>query len=247
MRKLVGPTDPKWFDNPDGKPVFPEIALERQTSVFDFGCGCGRIARMLLQQNPPPKRYVGVDLHAGMIKWCRDNLVPRAAGFEFLHQNAFNIGFNPRGQAQALPFPVKDHAFDLVVAWSVFTHILEEQVPFFLNEVARILAREGTFLSTWFTFDKQSFPMLQSFQNALYINAIDPSNAVIFDRNWMKTVVQDAGLQIVKIVPPELRGYQWKIQMAHRDPGRPSVDFPEDLAPLGLARPPVLQSDPSQV
>ena len=28
--------------------------------------------------------------------------------------------------------------------------------------------------------------MMQDFQNALYINDVDPSNAVIFDREWLR-------------------------------------------------------------
>jgi hypothetical protein len=116
-----------------------------------------------------------------------------------------------------------------------------------LKEVARILAPDGTFLSTWFTFDKQLFPMLQSFQNALYINTIDPSNAVIFNRAWLKSVVQESGLQIVKIDPPGMRGFQWRIHMVHYNSELPDLDFPADSAPTGLARPPMMQSDPSQI
>lgn len=247
MRKLVGPTDPKDFDNPEGLHVFADIPLERQTSVFDFGCGCGRIARMLIQQNPPPKRYVGIDLHQGMIKWCQNNLKPHASSFEFLHHDVFNVGFNPLSKTQSLPFPMEDKAFQLVLAWSVFTHILETQILFYLKEVARILAWDGTFISTWFTFDKQLFPMMQSFQNALYINTIDPSNAVIVDRNWLKSVVQEAGLQIVKIDPPGIRGFQWRLQMTHLNPELPTIDFPADLAPIGLVRPPLIETDPSRI
>jgi hypothetical protein len=90
--------------------------------VFDFGCGCGRIARQLMQQSPRPQRYVGIDLHRGMIEWCRENLAPHAPGFEFQHHDVFNPGLNPGTDMRpprTRPFPVGDRAFTLVNAWSV--------------------------------------------------------------------------------------------------------------------------------
>lgn len=247
MRELVGPTDPKFFDNPYGRLVFPDIPIDKQTSVFDFGCGCGRVARQLMQQNPPPQKYVGIDLHQGMIKWCQDHLQKHAKDFQFMHHDVLNLGFNPKGKPHPLPFQVGDHAFELVVSWSVFTHVLEEQVLFYLKEITRILAKDGIFLSTWFTFDKQEYPMMQTFQNALYINTTDPTNAVIFDRSWLKSATKEAGLKMVKIVAPAVRGYQWIIQMTHTDNPLPEVDFPADAAPAGVVRPPVAQTDPSRI
>ena len=108
MRKLVTTTDISLFDNPTGKPIFPDILLDKYETVFDFGCGCGRLARQLLQQIPCPRKYVGIDLHLGMIKWCRENLQPRATGFEFIHHDVHEIGFNPgENKARVLPFPHK--------------------------------------------------------------------------------------------------------------------------------------------
>ena len=81
MRVIVGPTDTRAFDNPEGSLVYPYVAAEKYESVFDFGCGCGRVARRLIQQRVPPDRYVGVDLHKGMIDWAQNNLAPVARGF----------------------------------------------------------------------------------------------------------------------------------------------------------------------
>ena len=72
--------------NPSGAPIFG-AAPERFDHVLDFGCGCGRLARQMLQQLPRPRRYTGSDLHAGMIRWCNTNLAPLAPGFTFLHHD----------------------------------------------------------------------------------------------------------------------------------------------------------------
>jgi SAM-dependent methyltransferase len=97
MRRMVGPTDPEDFDNPSGEPIYAGfgLPLDAYDSVFDFGCGCGRVARQLLQQNPRPRRYVGIDAHRGMIDWCRENLSPIDPNFQFFHHDV--MMFTPLG------------------------------------------------------------------------------------------------------------------------------------------------------
>lgn len=248
MRALVGEPDPSAFDNPDGVPVFPEIGSHQHHSVFDFGCGCGRIARKLLQQRKPPQRYVGIDLHRGMVDWCRSNLEPRNNAFKFFHHDVYNRSFNPDGVTPPrASFPITDEQFTLVNAHSVFTHILEEDAPFYLRECARILAPQGVFRSTWFLFDKSLFPMMQEFQNALYVNTIDPTNAVIVDRDWLQTTLRDAGLTLVGAIPPEIRGFQWTLLLRHAGLEVDEIDLPDDVAPVGLARPPIGPPDAFRV
>lgn len=245
MRELVGPTDEAAFDNPAGKPIFGNaIELDLYESVFDFGCGCGRIARKLLQQTPRPDRYLGIDLHAGMIRWDIKNLA--IDGFEFQHHDVFNRSFNPRGVPTNLPFPAEDHSASLVIAYSVFTHLAQAQCEHYLREVARILKPDGVMISTWFLFDKRGFPMMQDFQNTLYINDVDVTNATIFDRDWMVNLASSLGLTIRSVQAPDIRGFHWTLQFtpAHV----PAAPWPEDSGPIGHSPPPVSQRwDPSRV
>jgi SAM-dependent methyltransferase len=240
MRKLVGSYEEHTFNNPSGERMFAGVDGSSDNFIFDFGCGCGRIARQLLQQHEPPRRYVGVDLHKGMVRWCRRNLQPRHSGFEFHHQDVFNAGLNPRGKLKHSRFPASDNAVSLLVAVSVFTHVLEDSAVFYLNEMARVLGPNGKAVTTFFLFDKASLPMMQDFQNALFINARDPTNAVIFDRAWLKTQASSAGLRICAATPPSIRGFHWSIQFEPAVAGVGHVAFPEDNAPVGTAAPPLL-------
>lgn len=240
LRELVGPTTDAAFDNPNGDPVFAEVDEDRYADVFDFGCGCGRIARQLLQQRVRPRRYVGIDVHRGMLAWCEANLAPYASGFEFLHHDVYSRCMNPgEGKPMTAPFAVPDRSFSLVVAWSVFTHLVESQVAFYLRECARILKPDGVFVSSWFLFDKRLFPMMQAFQNGLYINLEDPSNATILDRDWLRDQARTAGLTIHLAQAPSIRGFQWTVFMTPSRPGVEEAAFGEDVAPIGLMRPPV--------
>ena len=248
MRKLVGPTDDKAFDNPSGDPAFPYLDAPAYETVFDFGCGCGRVARQLLQQRARPNRYVGIDLHRGMIRWCDENLAPVAPGFEFRHHDVYNYSFNPdRSRPGVLPFGEEDRSFTLVNATSVFTHLTQSQAEYYLHETARVLAPSGVFHSTWFLFDKRQFPFLQEHHNALYVSDLDPCAAVLFDREWMRARVREVGLVIYRVFPPAIRGFQWTFLMAHRSTGLPEVELPPDLAPEGVVLLPEMPSGASTI
>jgi SAM-dependent methyltransferase len=238
FRRLVGPTEPEPFDNPVGARIFPEIPEQAYAAVLDFGCGCGRLARQLIQQRPRPGRYLGVDPHRGMIEWCRTHLTPHAPGFEFRHHDVFHEFVNPDGQLDPIALPAADAEVTLFVAWSVFTHLLEADAGFYLGELARVLRPTGAAVTTWFLFDKREFPMMQAFQNALFISDFDPTNAVLFDRAWLCDRADQLGLTMTRIVPPVIRGYQWTIEFRKAGAGRARVEFPEDRAPYGVARPP---------
>ena len=117
---------------------------------------------------PRPEKYVGIDLHSGMVEWCQRNLL--ATGFRFEHHDVFNPGLNPdRTLPWVAPLPVDDASVSLVEAWSVFTHLIEGQVEYYLDEIDRALAPDGLLYATFFLFDKTSFPFMQENQNALYV------------------------------------------------------------------------------
>lgn len=247
MRKLVGPTEEALFDNPSQGPVIPGLEAQHYRSVLDFGCGCGRIARQLIQQRPRPERYLGLDLHPGMIRWCKEHLAHHAPGFAFAHHDVFYEAFNP-GPNKPLwaPFPVGANEFTLVLALSVFTHLTEDQAGRYLNEIARVLTPDGVFVSTWFLFDKRDFPMMQDEQNTLFINGYDIRNAVIYDRGWLSRALQAAGLTIYEVEPPAIRGFQWRLRMTTRE-GVRAVEIPEDRAGPGRQPPPAMPAQASQI
>ncbi|MGO9322610.1 MAG: class I SAM-dependent methyltransferase [Solirubrobacteraceae bacterium] len=240
LRELVGITDAEAFDRTGGDPLFPDLDSRNYRCVVDFGCGCGRIARQLARQPERPQRYVGVDLHRGMIKWCDENLAPRLPGFTFHHHDVYNPSFNPDpALPRTAPIPIEAGQATLAIAWSVFTHLAQSQVEWYLQEIRRILADDGVAVTTWFLFDKSGFPMMQDFQNALYINEDDITNAVIFDMNWVLGVIRSHGLVVRAATPPEVRGFQWVLRLAPARPGEESIELPRDEAPIGRMPPPL--------
>jgi SAM-dependent methyltransferase len=235
FRRWVGPTELERFDNPDGSLVYPDFAADSYESVFDFGCGCGRVARQLILQNPRPSRYVGVDVHPELIAWCREHLGPAAPGFEFFHHNVFDKLVNPGDKPDVLAFPVADESVTFFEALSIFTHIVERQLAFYLREAARVLRPDGVMNASFLLFEKRDFPVLGGDRNALYIDDAYPPAAVYYDRAWLAQTLADEGLTIVRIAQaPEVRGYQWRLVLGRTRPGLAGVELPLDQNEQGV-------------
>jgi SAM-dependent methyltransferase len=250
MRALTGIVDEALYDNPTGALVAAQLESDPAAydRVLDFGCGCGRTARQLLQQQPRPSRYTGIDLHRGMVGWCQANLAPVDPGFEFRHHDVFSACFNPApGLPKTLPLPVGDGEYSLAIAWSVFTHLTQMQTEHYLAELARALDDTGSIVSTWFFFDKSAYPMMPDQLNAVYINEVDLSSAVLFHRPWVVALAESVGLTVTGVIPPEIRGFHWLVRLSRSRPGLQAVEFPEDTAPAGRLLAPVPTRDPSRI
>lgn len=234
MRRLVGPTELDVYDNPSGALVYPWFPAETYEKVFDFGCGCGRVARQLIRQRPSPTTFVGIDLHADMIAWCQQNLRPAAPNFNFYRHDVFSVAFNPgREKPLSAPFPVGDSQITLVNALSVFTHLTQEQAEYYLRECARVLQPKGVLHASWFLFDKADYPMMDANYNALYVSYVDPSEAVVFDRTWLRDTARAPGLRIFQVILPGIRGHHWSVLMTP-NPAAAEVELAPDVAPRGI-------------
>jgi SAM-dependent methyltransferase len=103
--------------------------LDRFESVLDFGCGCGRLARMFLGH---PGEVSGCDIDAQHIAWIRENLT-------------YCSGYLTKPDA-LLPF--YDGAFEFIVSVSIFTHLSESSQDLLLKELRRIAKDNAVLLLT---------------------------------------------------------------------------------------------------
>jgi SAM-dependent methyltransferase len=97
-------------------------------SIYDFGCGCGRVLRWL-PLHVPRARLVGSDIDEAAIAWLR-TVMPDA---------------DLRVTQPLPPLPFGKGAFDLVIGYSVFTHLDEKYQDAWLAELHRI-TRPGSIL-----------------------------------------------------------------------------------------------------
>jgi SAM-dependent methyltransferase len=107
------------------------ISLADQGNILEFGCGDGRMIRWL-EDLAHTREVWGVDIDAGRVFWCKQNLSPR------LH-------FATTTTLPHLPF--EDHYFGFIFAGSVFTHI-DDLAAAWIAELRRILRPRGKLFIT---------------------------------------------------------------------------------------------------
>ena len=115
---------------------------------MDVGCGCGKMARNLIN-HPYVEEYIGFDVFKPNVDWCVKYLTPFSKDrFQFIHFDVYSQTFNSKGkiQVEEVIFPAKDSSVDFVIAGSLYTHILEEDARHYLKETCRVLKPGGQFL-----------------------------------------------------------------------------------------------------
>ncbi|MBM4363380.1 MAG: class I SAM-dependent methyltransferase [Deltaproteobacteria bacterium] len=128
--------------------IWAELLLPRLSPgcrVLDVGAGSGRIARVLAEAGDISS-YVGVDVVAEAVLWCERYVTPATGGrFRFVHLDVRNGTYHPEGRTPGteLRLPLPDRSVDLVVAASLFTHLLEPDAARMLEEMSRVLVRGG--------------------------------------------------------------------------------------------------------
>ena len=138
--------------------------LRPHERILDAGCGVGRLATPLLDHLATGE-YVGFDLSLPAIRWCREAIEPRHAGFRFVHADIFNSHYNPKGAIapESYRFPCADGSVDLVFAASLFTHLQPKAADRYLEESARVLKPGGRAALSFFLLDDPGRARLDDF------------------------------------------------------------------------------------
>jgi SAM-dependent methyltransferase len=100
-------------------------------SVFELGCGFGRITRLILSNSPEVKDYVAVDISPDQITNAKKYVMPETAGrnlaIEFIVSDIQSLEEKRR--------------FDLVIASEVLLHILPREVEGVMSKLVGLSKR----------------------------------------------------------------------------------------------------------
>jgi SAM-dependent methyltransferase len=111
--------------------------VEQMDAILEFGCGCGRMTRWWGTEELRAE-VDACDYNAELIDWCRENL-------PFVEATTNEL--RP-------PLPYSENRFDLIYAFSVFTHLSVELAHGWLRELRRV-AKPGGLI--WFTVHGDSY------------------------------------------------------------------------------------------
>ncbi|TDQ33476.1 class I SAM-dependent methyltransferase [Phyllobacterium brassicacearum] len=185
--------------------------VQPESRVLDIGCGIGRMAVPLTQYLDPAKgSYRGIDPVTGGINWCQQKISPAYPNFEFRHLDIAHSLYNPKGAVNGLELklPFESRQFDFIIMTSVVTHLPDEEVNAYLQEVERVLAPGGRLFMTAFVVDKTAQENAFNKRDARlgfqrydegpcwFVPELPPLAAVGFDDGFLDNSLTRAGLSI---------------------------------------------------
>src|SRR2546421_2148230 len=112
-----------------------EHGLRDGMSLVDLGCGSGRTA-VQIAKRLPKCGYVGIDVVQDLLDHARSLCPP---SYRFI-------------RSTAVGFPLPDASADMIIAFSVFTHLLHEECYAYLQDAVRVLRPGGKFVFSFFEF-----------------------------------------------------------------------------------------------
>lgn len=181
--------------------------LNSRSHVFDIGCGLGRVAIPLTSEIKEGE-YHGLDIVKKGINYCREQISTKFPNFHFHHQPLFNDLYTSGGKkATETSFPVADNSMDIVIANSLFTHLVPEETERYIEETARILKREGRLYASFFVRNSEREELMKNledfsfphrYENYSLMNEKVKSANVAFDQHFLQGLFEKYGLEITQ-------------------------------------------------
>jgi len=221
----------KMFDGPRDKRLFLRNSLEvlelykryggirSDSKMLDIGSGLGRKTLALTGFIGPDGHYNGVDITREGIDWCNKNISSKYPNFQFTHLDVFNARYNRAATVAASEyrFSFADETFDLITAWSVFTHMLPADVRNYLRETCRMLKPNGRCMFSFYVMTDDAF---EAVRNGIATEKIEyeladglftdnknvPEDLTAFRESWIRAEYAACGLAVDEVLFGSWRG-----------------------------------------
>jgi hypothetical protein len=152
----------------------------------------------------PEGQYLGFDVHSPSIVWCRQRFAADER-FRFeLAEVSSPYGSVRGAEARDYRFPCGAGSRHLVIAKSVFTHLLPPQAERYLSEIARVLSPGGRGWITAFVFTGEPTPFFRhrgDDPGIRWRRRLIPEAAVAYERSLFEQMIGQAGLRVLEMIP----------------------------------------------
>lgn len=169
--------------------VLCQSGLKDGHSVLDFGCGSGRVAHHIAKKLSV-KNYLGIDIMEELLNYAR-NKTP--ANYKYIKN-------------QSLFIPADNNSFDYAFAFSVFTHLLQTEIFIYMEEISRILKKDGLFLFSFLEVDNHFSILEASANNHLKYGYPHPVLNQFLSRDQVLIISKNAGLKHLQWIEPSVFG-----------------------------------------
>lgn len=154
------------------------FGLEKNHNILDIGCGSGRLAYSL--KNFLLGKYVGYDILMDPLNYAKKKC--SREDWEFNLIDGDNLSFSI------------SNSFNFVTFFSVFTHILDEDMFIYLQESSRVLEPDGKIIFSFLDFECESHWTI--FENSLTERNQDRVMNRFLSRSTIQVWAKKLGLTI---------------------------------------------------
>jgi cyclopropane fatty-acyl-phospholipid synthase-like methyltransferase len=166
--------------------------LTADSALLDWGCGAGRLAVGVRQHLGRVRDYHGVDVQPELIDWAQANLT--GPGFRFTCVDVSNERYNPDGSKERT-VAADPRSVDVFYAYSVFSHMNDDDTPAYLALISQALSLQGKALLTCFV-EEDVTPWEENPQGYGPLNWKGRLHCTRFDREHFEGHVKGAGLAV---------------------------------------------------
>lgn len=180
---------------------FAKAYVTADADIVEIGCGCGRIA-MHLNANYFSGTYLGVDIDPEVIEYCRSHFPPPRFSFKISphKSSAYRAADCPLHKETVFTIAEPDSK-DFVFSTSLFTHLLEDEMLFYLQESFRALRSDGMIVMSFFCIEHVEMGRPWTFSHRrgnAYIDIDEyPEAAIAYSKDYMCQLVREVGFRDV--------------------------------------------------
>jgi FkbM family methyltransferase len=169
-----------------------EKLISEDTRILDFGCGQGRLLNSLKYSKTNFSSYIGLDTSEDSIRWCQSHLA-KCGNVEFIHLPAENARYNPNASGlKHLPF--KHNEFSLIFLNSVFSHMLADDISFYLSEFHKVLKDDGAIYLT--AFIEENVPTVQENPPNYLSKSCGALHRVRYEKSYFSELIKNSNLEL---------------------------------------------------
>ncbi len=173
------------------------------SAIVEIGCGCGRIANPL-NQDYFQGTYLGIDIDAEMIAYCQSHFPADRFTFRLSPHRSSVYGAANATPEDARSFVIGDaNSKDFIFSTSLFTHLLEEELRFYMRESFRALRPNGRIFMSFFCLDYIQkggrWTFTHQVGQAHVENAKYPEAAIAYTAQYMAQIARDCEFREVSI------------------------------------------------
>lgn len=186
--------------------------LKADDTLLDLGCGYGRLTYGLDRHAGFRGTYVGFDILKKQIDWCKETIQARVPNYSFHHIDVQNDRYNAKGAtaADAWRCSYPDNHFNFACLFSVFTHMYEDDILHYLNELHRMLRPGGRCLATIFVYDEERLKIITAPNHGLrmqfelndhtrYRSEEDKLLGISYKQSFIESLVAKTGFKLVHV------------------------------------------------